>query len=140
MFPTKSDNIAISVTPGENGHYLCRLTLTLQGRTREPQSFQGQSPNHAIAIALEDLARELRLQSEAEQNLAWDAVERSLSGDVMEKRFHVVLHYERVVSEESKFEAMHRTLLGNTVIENAEISIIRVDPELPIAPWKGRRE
>lgn len=139
MLPTKSDNVAISVTPGD-GRYLCRLTLTLQGRTRETRSFHGQSANHATAIALEDLAREFRKEAEAEQNIAWDAVERSLSGKVMDKRFHVVLHYERIIDEESKFEAMHSTILGNTVIENAEISIIQIDPELPIEPWKGRRE
>jgi len=50
------------------------------------------------------------------------------------------LHYERVAEEESKFEAMHNTLLGNTVVENAEISIIQVDPELPIKSPKRRRK
>jgi hypothetical protein len=50
----------------------------------------------------------------------------------------VILHYERLVEDESKFDAAHNTLLGNTVVENAELTIIQVDPDLPKLAWKGR--
>ena len=40
--------------------------------------------------------------------------------------------------DESKFEAMHNTILGNAVIENAEVSIVQIDPELPNEPWERR--
>ena len=43
----------------------------------------------------------------------------------------MILHYEQVVEEESKFEALTSIRLGNTVVENAEIAVIQVDPDLP---------
>ena len=36
------------------------------------------------------------------------------------------------------FEAMTNTLLGNTVVENAELTIIQVDPDFPKLAWKSR--
>ena len=36
------------------------------------------------------------------------------------------------------FEALHSTLLGNTVVENAEVTIIQVDPDFPKLAWKRR--
>ena len=80
------------------------------------------------------------MEAEAEQRLDWEAVDRSASGKAIDKRFHVILHYERVAEEESKFEAMTNTLLGNTVVENAEVTIIQVDPGFPKLAWKRRRE
>src|SRR5207244_7592356 len=100
----------------------------------------GQSRSHAIALAVEDLARDFRLQAEAEQNGDWEAVERSRSGKAIERRFHVIVHYETVIEEESKFEAHVETLMGNTVVENAEVSIIQIDPKLLIEPWERREK
>lgn len=135
-----SGSIAITVVPQTNGRYVCEATPTLEGQTRPSKKFHGQTRNHAIAIALENLARAFRLEAEAEQKVDWDAVDRTASGEAIEKRFHVILHYERVAEEESKFEAMHNTLLGNTVVENADIAIIEVDPDLPIEPLaRGRK-
>ncbi len=125
-------NIAITVISQANGHYLCEATSTLDGQTSPAQRFQGQSSNHAIAIALEHLAYALRVKAEAEQKIAWDAVEHSPSGQVIEKRFHVILHYEQIREDDSKFDAMLNTQMGNTVVENAEISIIQIDPDLQI--------
>lgn len=59
---------------------------------------------------------------------------------IQEKRFHVILHYERVTEDESKFEALLNTQLGNTVIENAEITIIELDPTLPITPLQHQHD
>lgn len=132
--------IAIAVIPQGNGRYVCQVTPYLGGKTGTTKSFQGQTANHAIAVALEDLARTLRAESESEQNVGWEAVNRSPSGKVIDKRFHVIMHYERLVAEESKFEAMTNTLLGNTVVENAELTIIQVDPDFPMLAWKGRFE
>jgi hypothetical protein len=53
-------------------------------------------------------------------------------------RFHVILHYERVAEDESKFDAMVNAQTGNTVMENAEISIIQVDLNLPIEHLQNR--
>ena len=133
-----SGTIAVIVIPQANGRYVCEATPTLAGGTGKTKAFHGQTANHAIANALEDLARALRAKVEAGQNVDWDAVDRSPSGEVIGKRFHVILHYERLVEDESKFEAMHNTLLGNTVVENAELTIIQVDPDLPKLAWKSR--
>jgi hypothetical protein len=133
-----SGNIAVTIIPQADGRYLCEVTPSLQGRTGPTTSYHGQSPKHAVAIALEHLARKFRMEAEAEQQIDWEAVDRSPSGTVNERRFHVILHYERVAEEETKFDAMHNTLLGNTVVENAEISIIQVDPEVPITPLQRR--
>jgi hypothetical protein len=131
---SNSVSIVITVIPQANGRYLSEMILSLEGRIGPIKRFHGQNPKHAIAIALENLARLFRMEAEAEQNIDWDAVDRPPSGKVNEKRFHVILHYERVADEESKFEAMVNTQMGNTVVENAEISIIQVDPDLPIEP------
>jgi phosphoribosylformylglycinamidine (FGAM) synthase PurS component len=64
--------------------------------------------------------------------LPQDTVERSDSGEAIPKHYHVILHYERIAEEESKFEAMYNTIMGNTVVENAKISAIAIDPDLPI--------
>lgn len=129
-----SGNIAITVMPQPSGGYTCEMTSTLEGQAGATKRFNGQNANHAIAICLENLAHKFRMEAEAEQSIDWEAVDRSPSGIVIEKRFHVILHYEDVTEDESKFEAMHGTLLGNTVIENAGVSVIQIDPDLPIEP------
>ena len=52
----------------------------------------------------------------------------------IEKHYHVILHYERIAEAESKFEAMHDTIMGNTVVENAKISVLEISPDLQINP------
>lgn len=134
QIPSTSGNIAIVVTAQANGCCVCEVTPSLDGQTGPAQSFHGQNRNHAIGIALENLAHSYRSQAEAEQNTDWEAVDRSPSGRAIDKHFHVILHYERIATEESKFEAMLNTHLGNTVIETAYTTIIQVDPDLPIEP------
>jgi phosphoribosylformylglycinamidine (FGAM) synthase PurS component len=136
--PTRRFRLHCRHLPLANGRYSCELKPSLEGQTGPKQITQGQNRNHALAIALEKLAFALRTQAEAEQEIDWDAVDRSASGKVLDKRFHVIVHYERVAAAESKFEAMHDTLLGNTVVENAEIAILQVDADLPIAPLACR--
>jgi phosphoribosylformylglycinamidine (FGAM) synthase PurS component len=138
MSQTNSGGIAIHVIPQTSGGWVCEITLALAGRNGATERFHGQTSKHAIALALEELARKFRKEAEAEQDLDWEAVDRTASGEVVNKRFHVILHYERVCREESKFEAMTNTLLGNTVIENAELAIIQVDPGLPSPKWTRR--
>jgi len=108
------------------------MTYTLDGQPGPTNRYNGQTAKHAAEIALEDLARTFRIEAEAEQNIDWESVDRWPSGEVNEMRFHVILHYERITEEQSKFDAMQNTVMGNTVIENAEISIIQVDPDLAI--------
>jgi hypothetical protein len=135
---SNSGTSTITVISQAGGRCVCEMTPSLEGRTGPAMRFHGQSAKHAIAVGLESLARTLRLEAEAEHEVDWEAVDRSPSGAVQEKRFHVILRYERVMEEESRFEAMHNTLLGNTVVENAEIAIIQVDPDLPIEAWERR--
>ena len=124
-------NIAINIVSQATGQYCCELASTLMDSPIVPQPSHGQSADHAIAIALERLAQSYRERAEEQQNLAPLAVERSPSGEVIEKRYHVVVHFEDVLMEESKFEASHSTMLGNTIIENATINIYEISPDLP---------
>jgi hypothetical protein len=124
--------IAIDVFPESNGQYLCQISSSLNDRPDDTMNFYGQTKEHAIAIALEHLATRYREQAEASQNIDWEAVKLSDSGEPIDKRYHVILHYERIANDESKFEAMHNTILGNTVVENAKISIIEIAPDLEI--------
>lgn len=127
-------HVTVTLLPQADGHYVAEATLALGEQIAMTEQLHGQSMKHAIAMALEQLARKFRLEAEAEQNVAWDAVERLPSGAIKERRFHVILHYERVTEDESKFEAMLNTQLGHTVVENAEISVIQINPDLPLAP------
>jgi len=124
--------ISIAVFPQENEQYICQISSSLSDRPDEQSNFYGQTKDHAIAIALEHLASRYRQQAEESQNIDWDAVEISDSGEPIEKRYHVILHYERIAKDESKFEAMHNTLLGNTVVEMGKLSIIEISPDIPI--------
>jgi hypothetical protein len=42
------------------------------------------------------------------------------------------LHYEDIREAESIFEALQDTVMGNTVVENAKINFIQIDPDLPV--------
>jgi hypothetical protein len=124
--------ITLSVETQSNGKAVCTIAAALEGLPPEIQEFQGQNQDHAIAIALENLATRYRKAAGEQQSRDWFAVERSSSGDPIEKRYHVILHYERIAEDESKFEARHNTIMGNTVVENAAIEVIEIDPDLPI--------
>lgn len=67
-------------------------------------------------------------------------MEQSNTGEPITKHYHVILHYERIAEEESKFEAMHNTIMGNTVVENANITVIEIDPDIPIEPLTRSRD
>ena len=127
-------SISITVLPQDNGQYICQISSSLGELSRESTRFYGQTKEHAIANALEQLADDYRQIAEERQNREWDAVELSDSGVPIEKPYHVIVHYEGIISSESKFEAMHNTILGNTVVENAKISVIEISPDLPINP------
>lgn len=132
MNPDITGNITIAVQPQDNGQYICQLSSSLSDSPIENIQCYGQTKEHAIA--LEQLAHEYRQIAEERQNIDWDTVERSNSGEAITKHYHVILHYERIAEEESKFEAMHNTIMGNTVVENANITVIEIDPDIPIEP------
>jgi hypothetical protein len=132
--PDITGTITIAVQPQDNGQYICQLSSSLSDSPRENIQCYGQTKEHAIAIALEQLADEYRRMAEEQQNVNWDTVDRSDSGEPITKHYHVILHYERIAEEESKFEAMHNTIMGNTVVENANITVIEIDPDIPIEP------
>lgn len=129
-----AETISIAVLPQDNGQYVCEIASSLSDRSNNCTRFYGQTKEHAIAIALESLADEYRQKVEEEQNIGWLAVERTESGEPIQKHYHVILHYERIAEDESKFEARHNTLLGNTVVENAKISVIEISPDIQIEP------
>ena len=124
--------ISITVLPQTNGQYDCQLSTSLSNHPIYDIRCYGQTQEHAIAIALEQLADEYRRMAEERQNIDWDAVERSGSGEPIEKQYHVMLHYEDIITAESKFEAMHNTIIGNTVVENAKITVIEIANDLPV--------
>ncbi|HEY9741494.1 MAG TPA: hypothetical protein V6C90_13470 [Coleofasciculaceae cyanobacterium] len=126
--------ISIAVLPQDNGQYVCQISSSLGARSSDCTRFYGQTKEHAIANALEKLADDYRQRAEDNQNIDSLAVERSDSGEPIEKHYHVILHYERIAEAESKFEAMHDTILGNTVVENAKISVIEISPDIQINP------
>jgi hypothetical protein len=130
-------NIAINVTP-QDGQFLCALKSEFMGHSLPSRGYRGQSVHHAIAIALEHLASDFRREAAANQKIDFDAVDRTPSGKVLEKRYHVILHYECVTKDESKFEAAHNVRLGNQVVENAEITVIQIDDGLPIDTRRKR--
>jgi hypothetical protein len=126
--------IAITVLPQANGQYSCQMSPALGESEREEIQCYGQTQEHAIANALEQLADSYRQKVEEQQKLDWDTVERTETGEAIDKHYHVILHYERIAEEESKFEALHNTIMGNTVVENAKITVIEMDADLPIEP------
>jgi phosphoribosylformylglycinamidine (FGAM) synthase PurS component len=110
------------------------MSPSLSDRPTHDIQCYGQTKEHAIAIALEQLADAYRQMAEERQNLDWDAVERLESGELIEKQYHVMLHYEDIMTAESKFEAMHNTIIGNTVVEHAKITVIAIADDLPVEP------
>jgi hypothetical protein len=136
-----SGTISLEVFPQENGQYVCEISQSLSVGEASPLAnrsdnfkFYGQTKEHAIAIALEHLADEYRQKVEDDQDIDSLAVERSDSGEPIQKHYHVILHYERIAEDESRFEAVHNTILGNTVVENAKISVIEIASDLQIEP------
>jgi hypothetical protein len=127
-------SIAIAVFLQENGQYLCQISPSFSNAAGTNIQCYGQTQEHAIAIALEYLASKYRSIVEQQQNLDWDAVERNETGDIVNKPYHLIVHYERIIEGESKFEAMHDIMIGNTVVENCKIDIIGIDPDLSIEP------
>jgi hypothetical protein len=133
-------SLKIIILPKDNGIYACQLSSEIEfSRTNLHSDFpkadilcDGQTPEHALAIALEQLAANCRQLAEDSQNIDYLTVEKSSSGKVIEKTFHVTIHYECVIDDESKFEACHNTRSGSLVAENAQITVIAIDPLLHI--------
>ncbi|MDZ8264588.1 hypothetical protein [Nostoc sp. ChiQUE01b] len=126
-----TETITINVEADENEQYICILSSSID-ELRDENHYCGQTREHAIAIALEQLASKYRQIAEEGQNKDWLAVERSESGEAIQKHYHVILHYECLGRAESKFEAMQDTLMGNTVVENTKVTLIEIDANLPV--------
>ncbi|OYQ65370.1 hypothetical protein B9G53_08170 [Pseudanabaena sp. SR411] len=126
-----NENISINVTLEDNGYYLCHLSNPLPDPSQNTINCYGQTQEHAIAIALEKLAEQYRQIAEEQQNVDMLTVERSPDGEAISKLYHVTLHFECTIDAESKFEAMHNTIMGNTVVENGKITVIEVNKNLP---------
>jgi len=129
-----TETISLTVLPQPNGQYICEMSTDLSECPTSGSRYYGQTKEHTIAIALEHLAARYRQIAEKRQNRDWNAVERSETGEPIPKSYHVILHYERIAEAESMFEAMHETIIGNTVVENAEITLVEIAADLPIQP------
>jgi hypothetical protein len=128
-YPTNV-NLFLNVTLENNGYYLCQLSNP--NPSQNTIKCYGQTQEHAIAIALEQLAEQYRQIAEEQQNIDMLTVERSADGEAINKLYHVTLNFECIIDAESKFEAMHNTIMGNTVVENAKITVIEVGEDLPV--------
>jgi hypothetical protein len=128
-----SENLSITVTLENNDYYLCQLSNPLPDSSPNTINCYGQTQEHAIAIALEQLAEQYRQIAEEQQNVDMLTVERSADGEAINKLYHVTLNFECIIDAESRFEAMHNTIMGNTVVENAKITVIEVGDDLPVA-------
>jgi hypothetical protein len=110
-------SLEIMVAPKDDGLYVCRLSRSSQmqvtGSSLADIVCDGQTPEHALAIGLEQLAAEYRRLAEESQAIPNLAVEKTATGDVIEKYFHVTVHFEGILRNESKFEVIHNTLVGN---------------------------
>ncbi|PZV15466.1 MAG: hypothetical protein DCF20_10310 [Pseudanabaena sp.] len=126
-----SENLSITVTLENKGYYLCHLSNPLPDPSQNPINCYGQTQEHAIAIALEQLAEQYRQIAEEQQNIDMLTVAQSPDGEAISKLYHVTLHFECTIDAESKFEAMHDTIMGNTVVENGKITVIEVSKDLP---------
>jgi phosphoribosylformylglycinamidine (FGAM) synthase PurS component len=126
--------ITIDVCARSNGQYVCQIASSMSDRPNDTMNFYGQTKEHAIAIALEHLADEYREKAEESQNIDSLAVEISDSGEPINKYYHVIVHYEEISEAESKFEAVHNTMMGNTIVENARIAAIEIAPDIEIEP------
>jgi hypothetical protein len=129
-YPTNV-NLFLNVTLENNGYYLCQLSNP--NPSQNTIKCYGQTQEHAIAIALEQLAEQYRQIAEEQQNIDMLTVERSADGEAINKLYHVTLNFECIIDAESKFEAMHDTIMGNTVVENGKITVIEVAEDLPVA-------
>jgi hypothetical protein len=58
--PDITGTIMIALLPQDNGQYICYLSSSLSDSPRENIQCYGQTKEHAIAIALEQLAHEYR--------------------------------------------------------------------------------
>jgi hypothetical protein len=121
--------ITFAVQPLENGRFACTLAPGLTDQVGAARVFHGESREHALAVAFEHLADHYRTAAEASQLARELRVEETSRGPL--KRYHVILHYEDALEEESRFEALHSTLLGNTVVENAKCTLIEIAPGAP---------
>jgi hypothetical protein len=127
-----TETFSIIVQPQANGQYFCQLSSAWNDSPIASIQCHGQTKEHAIAIALENLASKYRRMAEASQKIDSLAIERTESGDAIDKHYHVMLHYECIIEDESKFSASHNAIMGNTVVENAEITLVEIAPELQI--------
>ncbi len=124
--------LKITVLPKSDGLYVCQLSRSFNGFPTDDISCDGQTPEHALAIGFEQLASEYRQKVEESQNIPSMAVEKTAAGKVIEKHFHVTVHYECILEEESIFLAHQAPLMGNLLAEDSQVTVIAVDPALQV--------
>jgi hypothetical protein len=93
-------SLKIVILPKDNGLYACQLLSEIEfSKTNLHSDFpktdilcDAQTPEHALAIALEQLAANCRQLTEDSQNIDCLTVEKNSSGKVIENFFHVTIH------------------------------------------------
>jgi hypothetical protein len=118
--------IDLKVLPDENGRYHCQLSSSFSNQSSDRQVFDGETQDHAIAVALEHLAAHYRNEAQRKQDEGLNAEDALRTKHLGSKRYHVILHYEQVIEAKSKFDALQNTILGNTVVENATCTLIEL--------------
>jgi hypothetical protein len=117
--------IAITVLPQANGQYICQILPALSDPEREEIQCYGQTQEHAIANALEQLSDSYRQKVEEQQKLDWDTVERTKTGEAIDAE-----------TREQAIEALKQ--LMNQHLEKSEIIPLEISvlyTELPENPW-----
>jgi hypothetical protein len=122
--------VDLKVLPDENGRYHCQLSSSFSNQSSDRQVFDGETQDHAIAVALEHMAVHFRNEAERKQDEGLDTEDALLAKHPEPKRYHVILHYEQIVEAESKFDALQNTILGNTVVENATCTLIELSENI----------
>lgn len=107
MNPERTNRtISITVLPQANGQYLCQMSTDLSDCPTNDTLCYGQTKEHVIAIALEQLANHYRQIAEQQQNRDWDAVEQTEAGELIAKHYHVILHCERIAGIEPRYDTV----------------------------------
>lgn len=80
-----TENISITVQQQDNGQYICQLSNSLTNLSNNDIRCYGQTREHAIANALEKLAADYRqIAEDQQQNIGWDEIKKSETGEVIE--------------------------------------------------------
>jgi hypothetical protein len=89
-------SIDLKVLPDESGRYRCQLSSSFGNQSSDLQVFDGETQDHAIAVALEHLAAHYRNKAERKQGEGLNTEDALLAEHPGSKRYHVQIDQEMV--------------------------------------------